>query len=607
MPRPESTGAAPHRSSIDLFSDAVLADPYPHYRKLRETSSAVYLTKCDAWALTQYADVRRALSDWRVFSSTDGIALSRVTNAATDKSPLAVDPPAHRHPRRVLQGHLSPMSVHDQAIGIQRRAKELVAHLAKQERFDAMRDLAAPFALSTLADHMGLPADSRDFLIDWADAAFDIMGPDNERTRIARAHLGKLGVYLLNTTIVERLSTTGAGRAIYAAGTRGDITPEACTQLVAISLLASIPTTTASIGNAVSLFARHPDQWECLRRDPRLVENAVEEILRLESPIQWFSRVLRERCDIGDVSVPAGARVLLLFGAANRDPNTWGDPDTFDITRTNPVDHLAFGHGLHSCMGQGLARAEIAAVLTALVAHVERWHVREARRKLNNVIRGLDSLPVTINASVDPGRLAPPRRPDVDTAADVTNWQVAGAVRLAKLRRHIELPSGATFSGSVDIVNGAMTGSFDLLPLAIEMRILGIGVRIASELIPTGSFDGDAIVTPDGKIKLSATSRAVMHIRSIAIDRLQIPLKCRTATPIEMPLEASGMMRLDFRPEFLGIMAIPRFTGNGPIAWLATMLVSGSGNAFHITLELPGQPTGDRHQVGAHGPRQPRP
>jgi cytochrome P450 len=609
MPTPGTTAAAlPRTCTVDLFSDAVLTDPYRHYTVLRNEQGAVYLTECDAWALTRYVDVRRALDDWRAFSSTDGISLSATTNAATGNSPLAADPPAHRAPRRVLSADLSPKAVREAAPEIQRHANDLVERLAARGSFDAIRDLAQPFALSVLADHVGLAADSRDFLADWADAAFDIIGPDNERTNAARAHLGKLGVHLLTTTTAERLTRTGAGQAIYAAGRRGDITMEACTQLIAIYLLASIPTTTAAIGSAIWLFAHHPEQWDALRRDPHLMPQAVEEILRLESPIQSFSRVLREPCEIGRATVPSGARVLLLFGAANRDPHIWSSPDMFDIGRRDPPAHLAFGRGLHSCMGQGLARMQVTAALTALVRHVESWQTSETRWKLNNIIRGLDSLPVAINQCGTPGPLAPVRSVDADTNTEVADWRVVGTIGLAKLRQTVDLPDGATFSGNVDMIKGVMTGELNLPLLTTELRILGIKVCTTSQLIPTGTFDGDVTVKPDGTIDMRATSRAYMHIHSVAIGRLRIPLKCRTATPIEMPLESSGTMSLDFRPTFAGTMTIPRFTGNGPIEWLVTILVSGPGNAFQIALELPttqSPMTGAPEAADSRGAQQP--
>jgi cytochrome P450 len=581
------------RSDVDLFSDAVLKNPYPHYRALRELGAAVYLQPCGVWALTRHSAVRDALDDWRVFSSTDGIALNDTTNQATSGSPLAADPPAHRAPRRVLAQHLSPMAVREQAPEIQARAERLCARVLAQGPFDAVADLARPFALSVLADHVGLPAEGRAALADWADAAFDIIGPESARTQATRAHLGELGVHLLTVTTPERLTAAGAGHAIYTAGARGDLAIGDCAQLIVIYLLASIPTSTAAIASAVWLFAHHPEQWDALRSDPQLLPGAVEEVLRLESPIQSFSRVLRTPQDIDGVTLPAGARVLLLFGSANRDERAWQRADSFDIARKHPADHLAFGRGLHSCSGQGLARVQVSAVLAALIPHVERWEAGDARWKLNNTIRGLDSFPVAVNGSGRPGPLAAPRTTQGGAATQVSDWRLTGTIGLAKLRRSVALPPDATFSGALDMVDGTMSGAMELPMLSSAVELFGMDIGVTSQLIPTGAFDGQIAVDPDGTIDIRATSRAHMHIRALRVGRLTIRLNCRTVTPIEMPLHSSGTMSLDFRPSFSGTMTIPRLRGSGPIGWILSLLVSGPNNPFQIALELPTPDAGD--------------
>jgi hypothetical protein len=479
------------------------------------------------------------------------------------------------------------MAVREQAPEIRARADDLVTRVIGKGPFDAVADLAQPFALSVLADHVGLSAEGRAPLADWADAAFDIMGPENARTQAARVHLGELGVHLLAATTAERLTANGAGRAIYMAGTRGDIAMEECVQLVGIYLLASIPTSTAAISSAVWLFAHNPEQWDALRSDPGLIPRAVDEVLRLESPIQSFSRVLRAPYDIDGVTMPAGARVLLLFGSANRDERTWEHAETFDITRKDPADHLAFSHGLHSCAGQGLARLQVSAILTALTQQVECWEVGQTRWKLNNIIRGLDSFPVAVKGNGRPAPLTAPRGTQDNSATQVTDWRVLGTIGLAKLRQSVELPPGATFSGHVNMVDGTMTGAMKLPMLTSSIRLFGINIRTTSEMIPTGSFDGQVTVEPDGTIDMRATSRAHMHIHALYIGRMRISLNCRTITPIEMPLHSSGAMSLDFRPSFSGTMTIPRFRGSSLIGWIVSLIVSGPNNPFQIALALP--------------------
>jgi cytochrome P450 len=161
--------------------------------------------------------------------------------------------------------------------------------------------------------------------------------------------------------------------------------------------VAAFDTTISTIASGMWLFATNPDQWDAVRADPSLVPNAVTEIVRLESPIQYFSRVTTREVDLGDgVVIPAGARVLHSYGAANRDERHFPDPDRFDVHR-GALDHLAFSYGTHACAGQGLARLEAHAVFSALAKRVTRIELTgEPARAVNNITRGFARVPVAI-------------------------------------------------------------------------------------------------------------------------------------------------------------------------------------------------------------------
>ena len=157
-------------------------------------------------------------------------------------------------------------------------------------------------------------------------------------------------------------------------------------------------TTINAIGSAMLLFGSNPDQRRKLKADPSLVRSAINEVLRCEAPVQSFCRQATDAQDIGGSEVPAGARVLVMFGSANRDERKYADPDTFDVTR-NPIDHLSFGFGVHRCAGASLAGLEVESILGALVRRVETIEiVGEPVRALNNATRGLRSLPVAVTA-----------------------------------------------------------------------------------------------------------------------------------------------------------------------------------------------------------------
>jgi len=156
-----------------------------------------------------------------------------------------------------------------------------------------------------------------------------------------------------------------------------------------------IDTVANSLASAIAMFAEHPDQWDLVRDDPSLIPSAYHEVLRLHPPIQYFTRRAATATEIGGVGVPAGSRVLLMFGSANRDERHYPDPDRFDVTR-NPTDHLAFGRGVHRCVGATLADVEAHAMLTALARRVRRFECHGAPQwRLNNVLHGLDSLVVS--------------------------------------------------------------------------------------------------------------------------------------------------------------------------------------------------------------------
>ena len=161
-------------------------------------------------------------------------------------------------------------------------------------------------------------------------------------------------------------------------------------------LAPSLDTTISALGNAIWLFATHPDQWQLLRHEPERVKQAFNEVLRVETPITSFTRVTTQPTEIDGVEVPADARVLVSYASANRDERRWDNPGVFDITR-NSAGQIAFGYGDHACAGMGLARLEGAAVLGALIERVDRVELTAPPvRKLNNLIRSFVSLPVTV-------------------------------------------------------------------------------------------------------------------------------------------------------------------------------------------------------------------
>lgn len=158
----------------------------------------------------------------------------------------------------------------------------------------------------------------------------------------------------------------------------------------------ALDTTINATTNLIWLLAHHPDQWDLLRADPALIPNAIDEALRLESPIHSFSRCTTEDTELGGVTIPGGSRIAISFAAANRDRLVFPEPERFDVTRPNASEHLALGHGRHACPGGHLAKMEIRALMRELVERVQRMEVVDEHRRLNNSIRGLDRLVVRV-------------------------------------------------------------------------------------------------------------------------------------------------------------------------------------------------------------------
>ncbi len=382
---------------IDLFSDDSLRSPYENYSTLRDAGPVVYLPRAGAYAFPRYAEIRRALEDHETFISGKGVGLSDFGNNSRRGTPIASDPPLHTLVRGVVQDRLSLRAVREITPSIQAKADELVASILERAEFDGVIDFARQFPLLIMADLIGLPRDGREHILEWADAGFNLFGPDNERVRSSMSRFPEVVSYIRSLEQPGRLRPGSMGAAIYEAAEQGKLKFEQCGPLMVAYLMAGLDTTINAISAALMLFGKYPEQWDKVRSNPKLLPTAFNEVIRLESPIQNLRRVLSRDYEVDGHVVPAGASVLMMFGSGNRDGRKWADPDRFDATR-NPVGHIAFGMGIHNCPGQILARAETMALLEGLVSAVARIEIGEPVWHLNNVIRGLERLPVRLHA-----------------------------------------------------------------------------------------------------------------------------------------------------------------------------------------------------------------
>jgi cytochrome P450 len=391
------------RFDDDPFGDEILTEPYEFHRRLRDAAPVVYLTRYDVHACGRYGDVRAVLTNWQDFTSSRGVGHADFAREKPWRSPsllLETDPPFHTDMRTVMNDVISVRSVRNLREPFTRAAEELVEELVRRGSFDVVSDLAEIYPLRVFPDALGMGEDGRENLLPLGALAFNAFGPDNALRRRALADAAPVQEWVARACRRSALAPGGFGARIWEAADRGVVTGEQAALLVRSLLLAGVDTTVYGITNALHALASHPEQWQRLHEDPSLVKFAFDEALRWESPVQTFFRTTTGSVDVAGTTIPDGAKVLLFLGSANRDPRHWGDDaDAFDIGR-RAAGHVAFGMGVHHCLGQPVARLEAEMVLTALARRVRSLELAdEPTPKLNNTLKGWASVPVRVRAA----------------------------------------------------------------------------------------------------------------------------------------------------------------------------------------------------------------
>jgi 4-methoxybenzoate monooxygenase (O-demethylating) len=399
MTATEKAFLSPPVSQVDPFCREFFENPFPAHEELREAGPVVRLSPYGVWAVARYEQVHAVLNDWQTFCSSRGVG---ITDFAREKPwrpkslVLETDPPLHDRTRRVLNRVLSASVMSRLRKRFAEEANRLVDELLDRGRFDGIADLAEAYPLTVFPDAMGMPRENRHFLLPYGNMVFNSIGPSNEFFEEAVANVAPVLAWLQRQIQRDTFAADGFGAAIHAASDTGELSEEEA-PIVARSLLtAGVDTTVSSIGAAVYCLARSPEQFARLRDDTSLARAAFEEAVRYESPVQIFFRTTTRPVEIGDIAVGEGEKVLMFLGAANRDPRRWERPDEYDITRRT-TGHVGFGSGIHQCVGQLLARLEGECVLSALARKVAAIEITgPPRRRYNNTLRALASLPLTV-------------------------------------------------------------------------------------------------------------------------------------------------------------------------------------------------------------------
>lgn len=383
---------APHYDA-DFYGDAFIRDPYPHYAAMRALGPVVWLSKHRNYAVTQFRETREVLRDWRTFSSARGVAADDAGCAFLRGNTLASDPPRHDMMRVAMAEPLLPGPLENIRILVEGAAVRLVDELVEMRRFDGVADLARYLPLTVVTELVGLPEDGRENMLNWAAASFDILGVQNERGRQGIETIKEMRHWIATRATADRLKPNSWTARIHELVRDGKIEPDICPQLIRDYINPSLDTTISATGRLILELGRNPDQWRKLRDNPDLISNAVQEAVRLGSPIRSFTRTVVRDATLAGTHLPPGSRLMVLFASANRDERKFNNPDQFDVTRQQR-DHVGFGHGIHMCVGMHLARLEMEALLTAMVARVATIEVGEPTIALNNTIYAFATLPV---------------------------------------------------------------------------------------------------------------------------------------------------------------------------------------------------------------------
>ncbi|MCV7177050.1 cytochrome P450 [Mycolicibacterium sphagni] len=381
---------------IDPWTQDNLIDPYPGWSLMRDAGPVVYLSRYDIYALPRYSPVRSALSNWQDFSSANGALLTEEMNQATAGMTLHTDPPEHQQLRGVLRRPLTHDGIEELEDDLRTQAETLVELLIRKGTFEGVNELAEYLPMAVVSRQVGLPEEGRTNMLAWSDATGDTGGPMNDRFHAALPMIQEALAYSYDPTLPSRLKPGGWAQRLWDAAEVGDLPLSKCPTMLMDYWGPALGTTVAAISWTVWQFSRHPDQWTQIRRNPALLPNAILESVRLESPLAHLSRTATRDLEIDGIMIPAGSRVLMMFGSANRDDRKFDEPERFDIHRRT-IGHMGFGFGEHTCIGQSLARLQMKLLFGALLERVTRFEVNDFTPAVNNMLHGVERMQVTLH------------------------------------------------------------------------------------------------------------------------------------------------------------------------------------------------------------------
>ena len=386
------------------LSAGMAQDPYPFYAALRERDPVHRSRLVNAWVFTRHADIDAILRDHRRFSNDPRkgtLSRRQRANLPTEDefTMLFLDPPDHKRLRALVNKAFTPKVVNALEPHIRSLLGALLDDVDDPAGFDLMQAVAQPLPVIVIAEMLGIPAEDRAQFKVWSDQRARVLEPAIEPRERAVAETASRALDAYFRPIIKERREAPQDDIVSAlaqAEEEGErLTERETLNMLRLLLIAGNETTTNLIGNGILALLRHPDQLQRLRDDPGLIPAAVDELLRFDSPVQTDFRRVLEDCEVSGIPLRKRENMILLLGAANRDPDVFENPDRLDVGRDDR-SHLSFGRGIHHCIGAPLARLEGRIVLETLLERFSSIGLLDERPRFRNsiVLRGLESLPL---------------------------------------------------------------------------------------------------------------------------------------------------------------------------------------------------------------------
>ncbi len=388
------------RFLYDPEDEPTQRDPYPAYRRLRDEHPVYHQERLRFWALSRFEDVLTALRDHDLFCSSQGLTWDPRSAEQAGILPMMVttDPPAHTKLRKLINRGFTPKRVADLEPEVRAIVVAAIERLQRAGEGDLITDLGAPLPTAIIGRFLGVPPADRMQFHEWATAVVSATSGSEFHADAMQAAVGLYGYFRELTQRRRREPADDLIGTLIGSEVDGtSLTDEDVLGFCFNIITGGVETTTSLVANAMLMMQAEPAVRQRLAAEPACIPAAIEEFLRLETPVQGLCRTTTRDVTLHDVTIPAGAKVLLLFAAANRDEREFPEPDRLDVDRA-PERHLAFGQGAHYCIGAALARLMGRVALEELTTRLGPHRIDESRaqRIRAGVVRGYRSLPIAV-------------------------------------------------------------------------------------------------------------------------------------------------------------------------------------------------------------------